>query len=272
MPETSIHETAIVSPKAILGAGVSVGPFSIIDGGASVGDGTVIGAYVHLTSYVEIGRGCHIYDSTVIGHPPQDHDFAGETSYVRIEDDVVIRENVTVHRATGEGLATRVGKGTMLMEGCHLGHNVKVGQYCTLTNKAGLSGHVLTGDYVVIGGLAGLHQFVRVGSYAMVGGMAKVVMDVPPYSLVDGNPASMFGLNSVGLRRRGFDQQERNKIKKIYKLLFEGAPTLEDAMELVSKRYPDDGLADGIIAFARESRRGLYHWRPGSAEHRGRAR
>ncbi|MDR3280410.1 MAG: acyl-ACP--UDP-N-acetylglucosamine O-acyltransferase [Synergistaceae bacterium] len=269
MRETSIHPTALVSSGAELGAGVSVGPYSIVDGGARIGEGTVLEAFVHLTSYVEIGSNCHIYENTIIGQPPQDHDFGGETSYVRIADDVVLRENVTIHRATGEGMETSVGRGTMLMEGCHLGHNVHVGNYCTFTNKVGLSGHVRTGDYVVAGGLAGFHQFVRVGSYAMVGGMAKIVMDVPPYSLVDGNPASMFGLNSIGLRRRGFSQDQRMKIRQIYRLLFESASNLDEAMELVMARYPGDEQADAIVSFAKGSRRGMYHWRPGSREHRG---
>jgi UDP-N-acetylglucosamine acyltransferase len=197
----------------------------------------------------------------VLGTPPQDHDFGGEKSYVRIADDVIIRENVTIHRATGEGRETSVGRGTMLMEGCHLGHNVRVGEFCTLTNKVGLSGHVQMGDYVVVGGLTGFHQFVRVGSYAMVAGMARLVMDVPPYSLVAGNPAVMAGLNTVGLRRRGFSPEQRAKIKSIYRLLFGGTDGLRAAMALVAERFPDDETAMGIISFTENSRRGVYHWR-----------
>jgi len=272
MPETSIHPSAVVSSKAELGAGVSIGPYCVVDAGATVGDGTLLEAFVHLTGYVKIGSNCHIYENTILGQPPQDHDFGGEASYVRVSDDVILRENVTIHRATGEGCETSVGRGTMLMEGCHLGHNVRVGEYCTLTNKVGLSGHVQAGDYVVIGGLAGFHQFVRIGSYAMVGGMAKIVMDVPPYSLVDGNPASMFGLNAVGLRRRGFDQEQRTRIKQIYRMLFEGAAIMEDSMKLVRECYPKDEFADAIISFARDSRRGMYHWHPKANEHRGHAR
>lgn len=270
MPETTVHRTASVSPLAVIGDGVKIGPYSVIDGGAVIGDGTVIEAFARLTSYVRIGRGCHIFDGVILGQPPQDHDFAGETSYVVIDDDVILREGVTIHRATGEGLATRVGRGSLLMEGCHLGHNVRVGECCTLTNKVGLSGHVQMGDYVVTGGLAGFHQFVRVGSHAMVGGMAKIVMDVPPYSLVDGNPASMYGLNTVGMRRRGFNQAQRRRVKEIYRTLFETAASLEDGVTLIGERYAGDAFALEIAAFVGKSRRGVYHWHPGAAEHRGR--
>jgi UDP-N-acetylglucosamine acyltransferase len=261
MARTEIHPTAIVAPGAEIDGGVRVGPYAIIDDGARVGAETVIESFVHLTSWVEIGRGCHIYEHAVLGTPPQDHDFGGEKSYVRIGDDVVIRENVTIHRATGEDRETRVGRGTMLMEGCHLGHNVRVGEFCTLTNKAGLSGHVQMGDYVVVGGLAGLHQFVRVGSYAMVGGMARVVMDIPPYSLVAGNPAFMAGLNVVGLRRRGFTQEQRTRIKNIYRALFVGADGMSESIARVEGAFAGDEFAEEITSFAKGSRRGLYHWR-----------
>jgi UDP-N-acetylglucosamine acyltransferase len=253
----------------VIGDDVKIGPYTVIDDGAVIGDGTVIEAFARLTSYVKIGRGCHIYDGVILGQPPQDHDFGGETSYVAIDDDVVLREGVTIHRATGDGLATGVGRGSILMEGCHLGHNARVGKYCTLTNKVGLSGHAQLGDYVVVGGLAGFHQFVRVGSYAMVGGMAKIVMDVPPYSLVDGNPASMYGLNAVGLKRRGFSQTQRSRIKAIYKTLFESAANLEDGLALIEERYGSDGFAKEIAAFVGNSRRGVYHWRQSVSRRRG---
>ena len=253
----------------MIGEGVRIGPYTVIDDGAVIGDGTVIEAFARLTSYVKVGRNCHIFDGVILGQPPQDHDFGGETSHVTIDDDVVLREGVTIHRATGEGLTTSVGRGSMLMEGCHLGHNVRIGECCTLTNKVGLSGHVQMGDYVVAGGLAGFHQFVRVGSHAMVGGMAKIVMDVPPYSLVDGNPASMYGLNAVGLRRRGFSQAQRSRIKEIYRTLFETAANLEDGLASIENRYAGDGFAREIAAFVENSRRGVYHWRPGTLGRRG---
>ena len=259
MTGSGIHPTAIVSSKAEIGEGVSIGPYSIVDEGARVGDGTVIEAFVHLTSWVDVGRGCHIYEHTVLGTPPQDHDFDGEKSYVRIADDVVIRENVTIHRATGEERETSVGRGAMLMEGCHLGHNVRVGEFCTITNKVGLAGHVQMGDYVVVGAFAGFHQFVRVGSYAMIGAMAKIVMDIPPYSLVAGNPAAMTGLNAIGLKRRGFSSERRGNIKKIYKFIFGGAKNFRDSLADAETLFPNDESAREIISFMRGTERGVYH-------------
>jgi UDP-N-acetylglucosamine acyltransferase len=256
----AIHPTAIVSPEAELGVGVEIGPYSIVEGGAKIGDGTRLEAFVKIGGSVEIGRNCHIFENTVLGGPPQDHDFGGEVSFVRIADSVVLRENVTIHRATGEGMETSVGEGTLLMEGCHLGHNVRIGARCTVTNKVGLSGHSWLGDNVVVGGLTGFHQFVRVGSYAMVGGMAKIIKDVPPYSMADGIPARVRGLNTIGLRRNGFSQEERTQIKNIYKLLYDRHLKRSEAVVLLERDFPDDRFALEIAAFARSTRRGLTKW------------
>lgn len=264
MNSAEIHPTAVVSSNAELGRGVIVGPCSVIDAGAKIGDGTRIESFVRITEFVTIGRNCHVFENAVLGHAPQDHAFSGERSYVRIGDDVVIREGVTINRASGEGCETSVGDGTMLMEGCHLGHNVRIGRECTVTNKVGFSGHCDIGDYVVIGGIAGLHQFVKVGSYAMVGGLARIIKDVPPYTTVAGNPARIYGLNNVGLRRRGFNQEQRTRIKNIYKLLFSVNMLRKDAIATVEQTYPGDELALSIINFARSVKRGLTPWAFGS--------
>ncbi|MDR3321576.1 MAG: acyl-ACP--UDP-N-acetylglucosamine O-acyltransferase [Synergistaceae bacterium] len=260
MSAATIHPTALVSPSAELGEGVEIGPFSIVDSGAVLGDGTRVEAFARVGGFVHIGRNCHIFENVILGGPPQDHDFGGEISYVSIADDVVMRENVTIHRATGEGNETSVGRGTLLMEGCHLGHNVRIGSHCTITNKVGFSGHVQIGDHVVVGGLTGFHQFVRVGSYAMVGGMAKIIKDVPPYSMVDGVPARVRGLNTLGLKRGGFTQEERNRIKDIYKLLYRGHMRRSEAMAALEERYASDKFADEILSFVRSLRRGLTKW------------
>ena len=259
-PSAAIHPTALVSPSAELGIGVEIGPYSIVEGGAKIGDGTRIEAFVKIGGSVEIGRNCHVFENTVLGGPPQDHDFGGEVSFVRIADGVILRENVTIHRATGEGMETYVGEGSMLMEGCHLGHNVRIGARCTLTNKVGLSGHSQLGDNVVIGGLAGFHQFVRVGSYAMIGGMAKIIKDVPPYSMADGIPARIRGLNTVGLRRNGFSQEERTLIKNIYRRLYDRHMRRSEAIALLERDFPGNRFALEIAAFARSTKRGLTKW------------
>ena len=255
-----IHPTAIVSPDAKLGWGVKVGPYAVIEAGSRIGDGTKIEAFVRIKPCVAIGRNCHIFENAVLGSDPQDRDFGGEVSYVRIGDDVVLRENVTVNRATGEGLETYVGSGSLIMEGCHLGHNVRVGEHCTVSNKVGFSGHVEVGDYAVVSGLTGFHQFVKVGPYAMVGGLAKVVKDVPPYSLVDGHPARVYGLNVVGLRRRGFSQEDRTKIKNIYRLLYDRRMRRTEAIAAVETEYGDDEYGVVILTFLKSLKRGLTAW------------
>lgn len=260
MSGTFVHPTAIVSPDAQIGEGVCIGAYSIVEAASSIGDGSIIEPYVRIKEYVNIGKNCHIYENAVLGGIPQDHDFGGEISYVRIADDVTIRENVTVNRATGEGAETSIGRGCMLMEGVHVAHNVRLGAECTITNKVGFSGHVKLGDYVVIGGLTGFHQFVRVGSYAMVGGLAKIIKDIPPYSMVDGHPGRVYGLNNVGLRRRGFSQEDRIRIKRSYKVLYDKGLGMREAVELLKIKWGDDEFAHEIAEFAESSKRGLTPW------------
>jgi UDP-N-acetylglucosamine acyltransferase len=264
----TIHPTALVEPSAELGAGVEIGPYSIIDGGAKIGDGTKIEAFVKIGGHVEIGAKCHIFENTILGGQPQDHDFEGENSFVRIADEVILRENVTIHRATGEGRETFVGGGTMLMERCHVGHNVRIGSHCIITNFVGFSGHVHVGDHVVVGGMSGFHQFVKVGSYSMVGGMSKVIKDVPPYAMVDGIPARVLGLNTVGLRRCGFSQEERTRIKNIYRILYDRRMLREDVIALIERRFSGDEFALEIISFVRSLKRGLTKWKETGADWR----
>lgn len=267
----TIHPTAVLSPDAEIGAGVWIGPYAVIDGNAKIGDGTRIEAFAHIHNFVEIGQNCHIFEYTAVGGIPQDHGFRNEVTFVRIGNDVILRENVTVNRATGEGNATVVGDGTMIMDGCHLAHNVQIGRNCTFTNKVGFAGHCEIGDYVVVGGITGFHQFVKVGSYAMVGGLAKIIKDVPPYSLVDGHPARMYGLNTIGLRRNGFSQEERTHIKNVYKLLYNGKLTLAESLVAIEQKWPGDAHAEMIVSFVRSLKRGLTPWakrvaKPGARE------
>jgi UDP-N-acetylglucosamine acyltransferase len=258
--QAQIHPTAVVPKEAEIGARVSIGPYAVIEPGAEIGDGSRIEAFAHIYGSARMGKNCHIFEYTSIGSDPQDHDFAGERTFVRIGDDVLIRENVSIHRATGEGNETVVGSGTWLMEGCHVAHNVVLGEHCVVTNKAGFSGHVHVDHHAVIGGLSGFHQFVKVGAYAMVGGMAKIIKDVPPYSMVDGNPARVRGLNVVGLRRNGFTQEQRTRIKAVYRFLYGGGIGRRDAVAAIEERFPGDEFAAEIARFARSLKRGLTKW------------
>lgn len=255
-----IHPTAIVSPEADLAEGVVIGPYSVVDSKVSIGPGTVLGAFVRIMDYVSIGAKCRVFENAVLGGEPQDSGFKGEESWVRIGNEVILREAVTVHRASGEGNETIVGDGTFLMEGVHVAHNVVVGRHVTVANKSGFSGYSSIGDYSVMSGLSGLHQFVSVGKYCMVGGASKVVKDVPHYALVDGHSARVYGLNVVGLRRAGFTPSQRLEIKRAYKILYRsGLPTSEALVKLESE-MGDNPLVREILDFLAKGTRGLCPW------------
>lgn len=255
-----IHATAIVSPEAEIGENVVIGPYSVIDGKVSIGSGTVLGAFVRVMDFVSIGVDCRIWENSVLGGEPQDHDFKGEESWVRIGDEVVLREAVTVNRASGEGNETFVGDRSMLMEGVHVAHNVRVGKDVTIANKSGLSGYSSLGDGTVMSGLSGLHQFVSVGKYCMIGGASKVVKDVPHYAMVDGHPAKVYGLNVVGLRRAGFTSGQRLDIKRAYRTLYRSGLTIRDATALLREQMGDDPLIGDMLDFIDAGKRGLCPW------------
>ncbi len=256
----AVHPTAQVDPEAQIEDGVVIGPYCVIDRRVRIGRGTELGAFVRICDCVEIGPSCRIYDHVVLGRDPQDFGFKGEESWVRIGSGVVIRENVTIHRASGEGSETRVGNGTYLMEGCHLGHNVEVGERCVLANKVGLAGYARVGDRVTIGGMAGVHQFVTIGRSCMIGGLSKVVKDVPPFTLADGRPARIHGLNKVGLRRQGFTPEERRRIREVYDLLRTGSLPLRQGLKSLLEECGQDPVVRELWEFMSRCRRGWTPW------------
>lgn len=255
-----IHPTALVSGKAHISEDVTIGPCCIIDDDVVIEEGTQLEAFVRVRDHVRIGRNCRLFEHVVVGGLPQDLDFRGERSWVFIENGVVLRENVTVHRASGEEKRTVVDEGAYLMEGTHVGHNVQVGRNCVIANKVGLAGYSSIGEGAVFGGLAGVHQFVRIGRCCMIGGLSKVVRDVPPFTLVDGHPAEIRNINVVGLRRRGFSQEERTLIKRIYRFLFRRGMSFRDALERLEENFGDHELIREIREFAESGKRGITPW------------
>ncbi|HCA40406.1 MAG TPA: acyl-ACP--UDP-N-acetylglucosamine O-acyltransferase [Aminobacterium sp.] len=254
----TIHSTALVSPQAEVEDGVVIGPYCIVGDRVHIGRETVLEAYVRILDYVELGAECHVFENAILGREPQDHGFKGEESWVRIGNSVTLRENVTIHRASGEGAVTSVGDGCFIMEGVHLGHNVHIGKGVTIANKAGLAGYVSIDDGTVIGGIAGIHQFVRVGRYCMIGGLSKIVKDVPPFLLVDGHPASVHGINQVGLKRAGFSSHDRMEIKRLYHNLYHsGLPFRSAAENIETENNPN---AAEVVAFIRQAKRGISPW------------
>lgn len=216
----AIHSTAIVDPRARLGNGVEILPFTIIEGDVEIGDNCVIGPHAVIRSYSRIGADCRIAAGAVLGEIPQDRKFAGEVSYLEVGCKNEIREYVTLHRASGEGNSTVIGDENILMAYSHAGHNARVGNHCHLANGVQLSGHCIIEDSVTIGGLVGVHQFVTVGKLAMVGGMSRINRDVAPFCIVEGNPVREHGVNIVGLKRHDIDRIGRAEIRQAYRIAF----------------------------------------------------
>lgn len=252
-----VHPTAIVHPNAKVARGVEVGPYCIVGEHVSIGTGTVLQAHVVLNGWTEIGENCVIYPFATIGAASQDRKYRGERAYTRVGNRTILREYVSIQRATGEDEVTAVGDDCLLLAYVHIAHNCILGNGVTMSNLAQLAGHVEVGDYTTIGGQAGVHQFTRIGRYAMIGGASKLTKDVPPFFLIEGNPAQPYGLNSVGLRRAGFTVAERNEIKKFYKILYNPKLNVSQAIsEMKAEASSDPGRE--IIAFLEnDSQRGI---------------
>jgi len=252
-----IHPSAIVHPSAQVARGVEIGPYCIIGENVTVGAGTVLQAHVVVNGWTTIGNDCRIYPFATIGAASQDRKYNGERAFTTIGDRTTLREYVSIQRATGEDQVTAVGDDCLLLAYVHIAHNCIVGNSVTMSNLAQLAGHCEIGDYATIGGMAGMHQFTRVGRYAMVGGASKITKDIPPFFLIEGNPAEPYGLNSVGLRRAGFSVEERNEIKKFYKLLYNPKLNVSqavDAMKAESTTAPGREIIDFLEA---TSQRGI---------------
>jgi UDP-N-acetylglucosamine acyltransferase len=263
---TVIHETAIVDPQAVLGSGVKIGPFCVIGADVIIGDGTVIDTHVVIEPFTSIGKDCQIHSGTVLGGKPQDRKFKDERSYLRIGDRNILREYVTIHRATGEGNATVIGDDNMLMAYCHVGHNCTFGNNIMMANNVGISGHVIVEDRANFGGMTGVHQFVRIGKLAMLGGFSKVVQDVPPFMIADGRPMKVYDLNIVGLRRNGVPAKVRSELKQAYKLIYRMDLNLSQAIESIENDIDPSPERDYLLDFIRSIKFG-YAGR--QLEHRG---
>lgn len=255
---TDIHSTAIIDDEVELGENVSVGPYSVIRGDVQVGDNTDIASRVEIIGPVTIGEDNKFDVGCVVGTDPQDWSYDGnEETGVDIGSDNIFREYVTVNRATTDGSSTRIGDENMIMSYSHVAHDCVLGDNIDMANGVSLAGHVTIGDHVIISGHTGFHQFVRVGSYAMVGGLTRVVKDVVPYLRVSGNPLEVFGLNSVGLRRNGFTDAQRTRLKKAFKKLFQSNNNTSQAIEKLNDQF-DSELIDDLIQFIQSSERGIH--------------
>lgn len=252
-----VHKSAIIEGNVNIHESVEIGPNVIIRGNVEIDEGTKIQAGVIIEGNVKIGKNNVIFPYTTIGFVPQDYAYKGEDSWVIIGDNNIIREYVNIHRATGEKNVTKVGNNNYIMGYVHLAHNVKIGSNVIIVNSAGLAGYVEVEDNAYISGLVGVHQFVRVGAYSIIGGVSAVTQDVPPYVLVRGVPASVYGLNLVGLRRKGFSNERIKPIRDAFRILYQKGYPIDKALSEIKHAYPDNEDIKHFVRFIENSKRGI---------------
>ena len=254
---TSIHSTAVIHPKAEIGGGCEIGPYCVIGEHVVLGERCRLHSHVVIDGYTRLGSGNEIFPFASIGLKTQDLKWKGGVTRTEIGDENTFRECVTIHSATGDGEVTRVGSRNHILAYCHLAHNVTLGNHVIMSNNGTLAGHVTVEDHAVVGGLAAIHQFCRIGTMSMIGGCSKVVQDVPPYMLADGNPAQTRTVNKVGLERRGVSEEAQAALKQAYKILFREGLTISNALIRIEAELPKLPEVMHLLAFARSSERGL---------------
>jgi UDP-N-acetylglucosamine acyltransferase len=248
----SVHENATI------GAGVSVGDFSVIEEDVVIGDGTKVGHNVTILNGSRIGKNCTIFPGAVIGAIPQDLKYDGEYTTAEIGDNTVIRECVTINKGTSDRMKTVVGSNCLLMAYVHIAHDVIVGDHCILANQASIAGHVVVDDYVIIeGGAVAVQQFVHIGKHSFVTGGSKVRKNVPPYIKAGREPLAYVGINSVGLKRRGYEDEDIRNIENIYRLIFVQNANVGKGIEQVENDLPDTEYKKEIISFIKNSEKGV---------------
>ena len=251
----TIHHTAIISSSAKLGTSVTVGPYAVIEDEVDIGSDCEIGAHSVIKRFTRLGARNRVFEHVVLGGEPQDVKFRNETSYLEIGDDNLIREFSTFHRANGGGQTTRVGSRNFFMVGMHVAHNCQIGDDNIFANEVALAGHIIVEDHVFVSNNVGVHQFVRMGRFAMIGGKSKIVQDVLPFFITDGNPPRVRGLNSVGLRRAGFSREAMAALKRAYQVLFRNGLSLENALSELEG--VEDPYVVHLVEFIKASKRGF---------------
>jgi UDP-N-acetylglucosamine acyltransferase len=253
-----IHSTAIVPKTAEVDSSAEIGPYAVIGPRVRIGANTTIGAHAVIEGDTTVGKNNRIFQFAAIGAIPQDLKYAGEPTRLEIGDENQIREFATIHIGTaGGGGVTRIGKGCLFMAYSHVAHDCQIGNGCILANCAALAGHVHVEDHVVIAGLSAVHQFTRIGQLAFIAGGSMVAMDIPPYCTAQGDRAQLAGLNTVGLKRHGFQEEQITRIKGAYKLLFRSRLGLREAVTRVQAEYGGHSEIDHLVGFIEGSERGI---------------
>jgi UDP-N-acetylglucosamine acyltransferase len=255
--QVQVHPSAIVDESAILGEGVCVGPFSIIGPGVTIGARTRIGSNVLIERDTDLGEECVIAAGAVLGTDPQDLKYAGEPTRLVVGDRTVIREYATLNRGTTALGYTEVGSDCLLMAYSHVAHDCVIGNHVILSNAVNMAGHVTIGEWAIVGGMTPIHQFVRIGAHAFVGGGSRVAKDVPPYVKAAGSPMQLYGLNSVGLQRRGFSEEARRELKRAYRLFFASSYNTSQALAHARQELRLIPEVEAFLDFFAASERGV---------------
>lgn len=248
---------ASINPGAKIAESVKIGPFVTIDDNVEIGEGTVIDSNATIHSGARIGCNCHIHSGAVVSDIPQDMKFKGEDSIAVIGDNTVIREFVTIHRGTASKGKTVIGNNCLIMAYTHIAHDCFLGDHIIISNAAQVAGEVVIGDWAVIGGGALIHQFTHIGEHVMLQGGALVNKDIPPFALAGRYPLSYEGVNSVGLHRRGYNEEQINTIQTVYRLIYLSNLNNSDAIAKVLAEVPQSPERDRIVSFVTESKRGI---------------
>jgi UDP-N-acetylglucosamine acyltransferase len=254
---SDIHPTALIDPSADLAPGVVVGAYSIIGPNVRVGARTRIASHVLIERDTHVGEECTISQGVVLGTDPQDLKYMGEPTLLTVGDRTVIREYATLNRGTHASGLTSVGSDCMLMAYTHVAHDCQLGNHVILSNAVNMAGHVSIGDWAIVGGLTPIHQFVRIGAHAFVGGATRVAKDVPPYVKAAGSPMELYGLNSVGLQRRGIPEEVRRELKRAYRIFFASNHNVAQALARAREELREIPEVEVFLAFFENTRRGV---------------
>ena len=252
-----IHSTAVIHPKALLGDACEVGPYCVIGEHVTLGDGCKLHSHVVIDGHTKLGKQNEIFPFASIGLKTQDLKWKGGLTRTEIGDHNTFREYVSIHSATGDGEVTTVGSHNHILAYCHIAHNVTLGNHIIMSNVATLAGHVTVEDHAVIGGLAAVHQFCRVGKLSMIGGCSKVVQDVPPFMIADGNPTETRTINKIGLERNGVSDEAQIALRQAYKILFREGLTMSNALARIETEVPPLPEIKYLVNFVKSSERGI---------------
>lgn len=248
---------AYIHPEAKIAKNTVIEPFVNIEKNVSIGEGTWIGSNVTIMEGVKIGKNCKIFPGSVIGAIPQDLKYEGEDTTVEIGDNTTVREFVTINRGTKANWKTIIGSNVLLMAYVHVAHDCIIGEHAILANAVNLAGHIEIGEFAILGGLSAVHQFVKIGSHVMISGGSLVRKDVPPYTKAAREPLSYSGVNSIGLRRRGFSNEKINEIQEIYRQIYVKGHNVTNAVRHIEANMPSTPERDEILHFIANSTRGI---------------